>query len=499
MPELLEAFEEQDRVELEINRRICRGSLYGTLVYLWDTIIPDPFIYNWHIEYICNEMQKVGQWVIDRSPALYDLIINVPPGTTKSTICSIFFHVWLWINDPSIRLISGSYSSELSTEHAVKARDVLKSQKFQELFPHRVIFKGDQDNKTFYQNIKNGSRAAVSVGGTVIGRHAHIITLDDIIDPAKSKSDVYREAAIDWLDKSISTRKIDKKNTPTVLIMQRLHEMDPTGHLLEKAQTAGKKIRHICLPGENVLDNISPPRLRMLYKGGLLDSGRMDDKVLNGMKIDMGSREYSGQVLQSPMSPGGNIIKRDWIKTYTELPKQRPTSIIQSWDTAYKKDEQNAYQCCGTWYEYSHGYYLEHVFVKRLIYPELKQMVIALDSQFKPNSTLVEDKSSGTPVIQELELDTKINFVKILPDLDKIARAHAASPTFEAGNVYIRGDADWTALIIEQLTMFPNCRIKDIMDMVSQYINYIRQHQSVSVSQLRGGRTSNTTRGYTHG
>ena len=494
--ETIQALDEQDQISLELNRRICRKTLFATLVYLWDTIIPDPFIYNWHIEYLCNEMQIVGEWVINRQPAKYDLIINVPPGTTKSTACSVFFHVWLWINAPWIRIISASHTNDLAIEHAILARDVLKSYKFQQLYPNRIIFKGDQDNKTYYRNIRSGSRVATSVGGAIIGRHAHVITLDDLIDPKKASSDVEREKANTWIDRTISSRKIDKLNTPTILIMQRLHELDPTGHLLDKAKTEGKKIRHICLPADLTINNVMPQKLRLLYKNGLLDPLRLSPRVLKAERINQGEGEFTGQYLQSPQAPGGNIIKRRWIKTYTELPKQRPFSTIQSWDTAFKKTEASNYNCCGTWYEYENGYYLDDVWVEKTDYPELKATVISKDAEKKPDLVLVEDKATGTPVMQELSNDTKINFVAILPEGDKVARAHASSPTFEAGNIYIRGDATWSQLVIDQLTMFPNCKIKDIMDMISQYIIYIRQHRPYSMSDLLGGRSSKTTEGY---
>jgi len=487
---------EQDQIDIEINRRICKNSLFGTLVHLWDTIIPDPFTYNWHIEYICNEMQKVGEWVINRQPSQYDLIINVPPGTTKSTICSVFFHVWLWINAPWIRLISASHTSELAIDQSILARDVLKSQKFNELFPNRVIFKGDQDNKTYYRNIRGGSRAATSVGGAITGKHAHIITLDDLVNPKQVASDVERDKANNWIDRTISTRKIDKENTPIVLIMQRLHELDPTGHLLDKSRNEGKKIRHICLPADLTLDNVMPKKIRMLYKGGLLDPKRMGKRVLAAEKINLGISEYTGQYIQSPQAPGGNIIKRHWIKTYTELPDKKQLSRAQSWDTAFKKGKENAHNCCGDWIEFEHGLYLDNVFVERMDYPQLKQQVIINDGDFRPDFTLVEDKATGTPLIQELSIDTRINFVPILPEGDKVARAHAVSPTFESGNIYIRGNASWSRLVIEQLTMFPNCKIKDIMDMVSQYITYIRQHPSYSPDRLLGGGDSKTTRGF---
>lgn len=493
---MIQSLEEQDQIDLELIRKACKNSLFQTLKYLWDTIIEDPFVYNWHIEYLCNQMQIVGQWVINREPAQYDLLINVPPGTTKSTICSVFFHVWLWENAPWIRIISASHASNLAIDHAIKARDVFKSDKFQRLFPHKVIFKADQNNKTYYQNIRKGSRVATSVGGDIIGKHAHVILMDDLVNPKTVASELLLKAATDFIDKVISTRKVDKKNTPTISIAQRLHELDPTGHLLEKAEKSGKKIKHICIPADDSIDNISPKHLGMLYKNGLMDPDRMDREVLEAQKIDLGSREYAGQYSQSPMAPGGNIIKREWIKGFTELPMDKVIGKYQSWDTAFKKGKKNSHNVCTDWIEFRHGYYLDNVFCEKMNYPELKKQVIASDADFRPDKTLVEDKATGTPVMQELEIETRINFVKILPDIDKEARAHAASPTFESGNVYIRMNAPWSKLVIEQLTMFPNCSIKDIMDSVSQFIIYIRQNSGPSQWDFAVSSGSNTTEGF---
>lgn len=440
-------------------------------------------------------MQIVGTWIIKRQPAEYDLIINVPPGTTKSTIGSVMLHVWLWINAPWIRIISGSYAQDLSLDHSLKARQVLKSEKFRELFPHKVIFSSDRDNKTDYMNIKGGQRLVTSVGTSPIGRHAHLISLDDLIDPNGVASDIEREKTNKWLG-SVSMRKIDKLNTPTILLMQRLHELDPTGFLLDKAENEGKRIKHICLPGTLDLNNVMPKKLRMLYKDGLLDPHRLSKRALKSVKIDLGASEYAGQVNQSPEPPGGNIIKTEWIKPFTELPKARILSKVQSWDTAFKKTDTSAWNVCTDWYEFEHGFYLDNVFCEKLEYPELKKAVVSSDAEFKPDFTLVEDKATGTPAMQELSIDTRINFVPITPEIDKVQRAHAVSPTFEAGNVYIRMNASWSRMVIQQLTMFPNCKIKDIMDSVSQYITYIRQHGTYNINQLHGSGESDTTRGY---
>ena len=441
-------------------------------------------------------MQKVLQRVLNREPSLYDLIINVPPGESKSTICSVFSHVWLWIKAPRARIISASHDEGLAILQSLLARDVFESKQFNELFPHKVIFKRDQNNKSYYKNINGGSRRVASIGANVTGFHGDVLLLDDLVNPKSVNSEAERPAANTWLDESASTRKTNKANTPTILIMQRLHEMDPTGHWLKKAKELGKRIKHICIPADDSLDNIRPKKLKWLYKNGLMDPVRMPRQVLNDMKIDLTENGYSGQALQSPVAPGGNIIKRDWIQGYTELPKQRPISTTSSWDTAYKKGKKNSHNAHTYWEEYENGYYLDDAFWEKMEYPELKDQVILEDENHFPDETLVEDKSSGTPIMQELSNNTKINFTPIEPEGDKESRAIAISPTFKSKNVYIRTNAPWSKELIENITMYPNCEIMDIMDSISQYLNYKRENGGYKMSQMKGGRKSGITGGF---
>jgi predicted phage terminase large subunit-like protein len=149
-----------------------------------------------------------------------------------------------------------------------------------------------------------------------------------------------------------------------------------------------------------------------------------------------------------------------------------------------------------TFYEYRNGYYLEDAIFEKMEYPELKAEILSYEAKHSPNIVLVEDKATGTPIIQELSRDNKINFISILPEGDKVQRAHASSSTVKAGNVYIRSNATWSHKLTNQLILFPNCQIKDIMDAFSQYINYIRDNPSVPVTRMVGGGKSKVTRNY---
>lgn len=153
---------------------LCRRSFFRFLQEFWYVVIPETPVYNWHIEYLCNELQYINSFVEQRKPKPYDLIVNVPPGTTKSTIFMQMYTAWVWTRDPAQRHIGVSYAHALSLSHAIKTRDIVNSDKYKRLFPE-VSLKGDQASKTDFHNNKGGQRFSTSTGGTVTGIHAHQI------------------------------------------------------------------------------------------------------------------------------------------------------------------------------------------------------------------------------------------------------------------------------------------------------------------------------------
>jgi hypothetical protein len=316
----------------------CRKSFFFFIKTFWDVIIKEEPVYNWHIPYLCGELQKLSVSIVERRPKPYDLIINIPPGTTKSTIVTVMWPVWLWTQDPSIRIITNSYSGALSIDHATKSKDIIESDKFRKLFPE-IKIRRDKSGKQNYENTDTGYRYATSTGATITGFHAHVIINDDPVNPKQAESEQMRTAANEHT-KTLSSRKVDKANTPVVTIMQRLHEEDVTGYLLKKK---GENIRHICLPAE-LSDNVSPVELRQNYVDGLLDPVRLPRPVLNEAKTDLGSRGYAGQYEQRPTAEGGNIIKEKWFRhislaDYHALHFHEPIHFFL--DTAYNKKQKS--------------------------------------------------------------------------------------------------------------------------------------------------------------
>ena len=415
-------------LEIDINQvkaELCRRSFFTFVKEFWDVVIPEVPFYNWHIEYLCNHLQEQAGLIKERKPKRYDTIINIPPGTTKSTICTVMFPAWCWIVDPTFRIITGSYSASLSTDHAVKSRDIIKSEKYKLLFPY-VEIKRDQDNKTQYKNTKGGERYATSVGGTITGIHAHLIIIDDPLNPKQAESDVERVTANNWMDVTLSTRKVNKEMTPTILVMQRLHEDDCTGNWLKKRKDT---IHHICLPATLTKD-VNPIEVKENYIDGYLDPIRLSQKALTEAKQVLGSYGYAGQFDQIPAPEDGGIWQR-WI-----IPIKRDNIPLlidngTDWDLAYTKEDKNSASAFITSGKFENAMYITDIGFDWLEFPKLIEYM-----QKQVSTHYIEAKASGKSAKQSLS-QLGINSVEIKVDGgDKIGRTKLMTPFAEAGRVY---------------------------------------------------------------
>jgi hypothetical protein len=226
---------------IEIEREACTESFYEFFLSFWDTIVQEPLKDNWHIKYICDELQYLAGFVERREPKPYDLAINVPPGSTKTTIVLQAFPAWLWVRSPFARIISSSHGHDLSENSANKSKDIIQSTRYKKLFPH-VRLRRDSTAKSRYTNTKGGNRHTTSTNGNATGDHAHIKLMDDLQDITKFASEANRLQAINHM-KMLFTREVEKGNSINVLIMQRGHELDCTAYLL--GLSAKRKVKHI--------------------------------------------------------------------------------------------------------------------------------------------------------------------------------------------------------------------------------------------------------------
>jgi predicted phage terminase large subunit-like protein len=466
----------ESSIDLEIDRRLMASSYAEFFKGAWNVIEPaKDLVWNWHIGYIASEVQKTVRAIVEGRPAR-NLIINVPPGTTKSRLVTIALHPWAWIDAPYLKIISASYDQSLATTQAIISRDLIQSEWYQLRWGDRFKLKFDQNVKTEYSNDKTGMRIATSVGGRATGRHGDLWIVDDPMDPRRAASEILtKRTNEEWWDHTVSTRSTDKRVTAKIIVMQRLSMNDLTGHILKKD---GQNYKLICLPGEETT-RINPPELKDRYRDGLLDPIRLDRKMLDQLKIDLGSKGYANQVKQDPVPDEGDKFKRAWFNHIPE--KDLPPGLIWDlWiDGAYTEETQNdptdlramAYDAR------SRRLYVRHAAGKRLEMPELLKYVPAYAKEHGCNfrsRIFIEPKASGKTLKQLLAKETNLNAIEIKSYLvgeGKAARADAATPTVEAGRVYLV-EGSYVEDFLQEVCGFPGAEHDEQVDNLSYAVGF---------------------------
>jgi predicted phage terminase large subunit-like protein len=445
---------------------------------------------NWHIDCLAAELEELAKGVALRKPRKHDLAINIPPGTTKTKLCSVVFPVWCWTLWPWMSFITASYSAELSLESAELSRDLVRSESFQAMYPWLGI-KQDKDTKGNFkiitkkyvspghlpQEIPGGSRFSTSVGGTLMGFHGHIQIVDDPIDPKRAVSKAELQTALAWMDTTLPTRKTDKAATPLVLIMQRLAQNDPTGHLLAKKKS---NVRHISLPGEirNFRDCVRPPELVAMYKDDLLDPVRMGWDVLKDLEADLGQYGYAGQIGQNPTSPQGGMFKVDHFQIVPIPPVQvNFVMTVRYWDKAGSAGK--GCYTVGTKMSLLRGNRWIVMDVKRGQWSTEERERVILETARADGQDVVvwieQEPGSGGKESAEGTIRNLAGYVCKAegPTGDKVFRADPYSVQVNNGNIMLL-QADWNYEFIEEHRYFPNGTYKDQVDASAGAFNHLR-------------------------
>ncbi|CAM3762498.1 phage terminase large subunit [Polynucleobacter brandtiae] len=406
------------------------------------------------------------------------LIINLPPRYLKSHCASVCMPAWLLAHDPSARIICASYGQDLADNLALESRKLMQSTFYQTLFATRLDPRKMAVND--FMTTKGGGRMATSVGGVLTGRGADFIILDDPMKPDDALSQTRRQSVNDWYDNTLLSRLNDKKNGCIILIMQRLHQDDLVGHALEHGNWTVLNLPAIAEQDELFeITDLLGTRSWQRQEGEPLHSERETIEMLKATKARIGNFNFSSQYQQNPSPVGGSIIKSNWIMRYDkEQPLPEGISMtIQSWDTAHKAGDLNDYSVCVTVMMIEEHYYILDVHREKLDYPTLKKRVIEKAEQFEPRPIVIEDKSSGTSLIQELQQMYRYKIVPYVPPAgtDKVMRLHAVSDLFEAGLVYLPNQAPWLEAFEHELLTFPGTRYDDQVDATSQALAHLRQ------------------------
>lgn len=429
------------------------------------TVSPGPaFVHNWHIDAIAHALTRCFHRQSRR------LIITMPPRNLKSISASVAFPAWALGLDPTLRFTCVSYSHELAAKHARDCRAVMESEWYKRAFPRTRISRS-KSAELEYETTARGSRYATSVGGTLTGRGGNFILIDDPMKPADAMSDVKRQSVKDWYDQTLSSRLDNKTSDVIVLIMQRLHVDDLVGHVLEKEAWDHLDLPAIAETVQEVPIDVGLTHTRQV--GDVLHPEREPRSVLDQQKITMGSATFSAQYQQTPVPAEGNLLRWEWFRTYDQVPKR--AKIIQSWDTASKTEDFNDYSVCTTWAVDDEAYYLLDIFRDRLEFPDLRRQVLSLRDRFKAESVIIEDKGSGTSLIQELRRSAKCHPIPYAPREDKVMRVHGQSAIIEAGQVLLPQRASWLEDFRAEVLAFPHGKHDDQVDSLSQFLAWQRR------------------------
>lgn len=479
--------------KLEIEAERCKRSLYTFVRSSWFLVEQaTPFVDNWHIGFICEYLEALYFLQIQ------NLIINIPPGHAKSLICSVFFPTWVWIKTPQARFFCGSHAKDLATRDAVRSRRLLQSDWYQERFGEIFQLTGDQNVKTRYENDKTGHRVSVGVDAGWTGHRGNYIVWDDPLDKTKKDSDVERKKANEAVKSSFGTRGDIPKEMRRLMIMQRLHDDDPTGHMMQamKEDERFPRFENLVLPARyepnryvSSLD-LKDPRTK---PGELLFPQLFDEKVLSDTEALLGINDSAGQLQQRPVPEGGSIFLREWYERPQNRYNPRDRSIynrcVARWlfyDTSFKDEEQND-PTARIIFELMPDYriILREAWWKRMQVPQVTEDVNSNTKRWmhdgKLRGTIVEDKGSGIAVLQTIRQGVDEKVSELLKEFNpgtasKPERARRAAPWCERDCVLLPMPDDsvpWLFDFEELLFKAPNTTIKDPWDAFSMGILFL--------------------------
>jgi predicted phage terminase large subunit-like protein len=444
---------------------LLRNDFRAFVHKVFTTLAPgQDYVRSWHLDALAWQLDRVRRGEIRR------LIINMPPRSLKSIAASVAFPAFVLGWDPSRRIICVSYSGDLAKKHSNDFRAILESRWYRSIFPTARIgpFK---NSETEIELTKRGFRLATSVGGTLTGRGGDLIIIDDPLKPDDAYSDTKRSTANQWFTNTLLSRLDDKRTGAIIVVMQRVHVDDMSGFLLSESD----EWHVLNFPAIADCEETIPTWGGQTYRrklGSVLSPEREPLNVLEALKLQIGSDAFSAQYQQMPAPPGGAMVKRAWVKRYSDLPPESERLFtLQSWDTANKGGPENDWSACTTWIVARRKrWYLVDVWRGRVDYPALKMQVRVLAKRWTARRVLVEDVGAGSALIQELRgLVSGIIAVKPEGDKgDKASRMAVASAKFEAGQALLPERAPWLADLEAELFVFPGSRYDDQCDSISQ-------------------------------
>ena len=451
------------RVEAE--RQLGERSLAEFVRICWPWIVNEPLEWNWHLDLKCAayEAALLG--------AFNSLVVNEPPGCSKSILTSVFFPAWAWIKQPGLRWIFASHDQTLVNRDARQCLDLMTSEPYQARWGHRVSFPRRVQAIEEIHNNAHGFRIGTTPGGKGIGWHAHIQVFDDLIKPSELTS-VELARVENWRTQTMATRWVPAALNVRIMIAQRLHVDDPPAHELEEGAM------HIMLPME-----FDPERRCQTpygcdprqVEGELLHPKRFSRERVDQLKRALGALDAAAQLDQLPTPKSGLIFTDDDLaQTYTVAPDFH--QIIFSWDCAFKATTDSDFVVGQVWGRHGPNFYLIDQVRGRMTFSETCQAIIGLKGRYpRAVGVLIEDKANGAAVIDTLQ-KTIPGIIAVNPAGGKEARANAVQPLFRARNVFLPANAEWLGAYRMEMKRFPRAKHDDQVDATTQALYYLQQN-----------------------
>lgn len=448
---------------------------------MWSVVEKRDFVPSWHIDAICEHLEAVSRGEILR------LIINIPPRHTKSLIVSVMWPMWDWLHHPERQFLFASHAQSLSTRDSVKCRRIFQSNAYQEMlqdFQPDLVLVGDQNTKTRFENSDSGYRLATSVDGSLTGEGGDIIGVDDPHNIRDGESETKRKSVHSWWDEAMSTRLNDPKTGAFVIIMQRSHQEDLTGHILE---TEATDYDQLIIPARREKKsrivsslNLKDPRKKV---GMPICSGRFGEKELKKLENSLGSYGTAGQLQQRPSPRGGGMFKVENMTIINAIARNHIESSVRWWDKA--GTEGGGCRSAGVlMHKMSSGpfdYIIENVTKgqwsagnreKRIL--QTAQTDAELFGGDKSVVKIWTEQEGGSGGKESAEATTRnlagYNAHYETSTGDKVTRAEPAAAQTEISNIALLS-GEWVKEYIDEMEVFPFGKFKDQADGTSGAFN----------------------------
>lgn len=463
----------------------------------WHVIEPaTPLIWNWHLDAICDHVQALVEGTLGKQ----NLIINVPPGSMKSTIVSICLIPWIWLKKPHYRGAFASGVPGIESRDSGKCRIILESEWYRQTFGIDWRFSRDQNEKLYYRNTKTGERLATTTGAGVTGHRFNGLYVDDALDARKAFQDVEVNKVNLWWDQAWWNRIADEKTSTRCVIGQRLREDDLPGHVLERdgletwewlmipqlwgeSEEGSRRVTslgwtdpreyYVVPTDQRTSDYIVPPEVLMFEE-------RFPREAISRDRLVLGQSGFEGQHQQRPSMLQGEIFQKGHAQFIPRnmIPQGVIIQRMLSIDSAIKEKEENDFSVILEGWEFDRGVFISGCINEKWRYTQLKEQVTLEALKVNPHALLIEDKASGQNLIQEYQNAGTFPVIPIMPLIDKLARARPLTPYWEANRVFFPCDENgvpepWVATFLSQLYKFPKDKHDDMVDAFTQMLQFL--------------------------